>query len=200
VIATARAPARADALAALAARSPGVAILPMDVADDGSVAGAAAALAGRRIDVLVNNAGVMGPKGQGVFALDPGAFLDVLQVNTVAPFRVLAAFRRALASPAKVVTMTSTMGAFAGGGAGYLAYRASKAALNRGMLAAAGELRGHGITAVVMHPGWVRTDMGGPGATLAPDEAARGIAATIDRIGPGDAGRFLNWDGGTAEF
>jgi NAD(P)-dependent dehydrogenase (short-subunit alcohol dehydrogenase family) len=197
VIAGVRDPASAGALRALGAR---VEVVPLDVADARSVAAAAAAVGGRPIDVLVNNAGVYGPKRQGAFDLDPDAFLATLAVNSVGPFRVLQAFRRNLGRGAKVVTISSTMGSFERGGAGYAAYRASKAAVNRAVAATAGELAGHGIVSVVMHPGWVRTDMGGAGADLSVEESATGILRTIDGLGAADAGRFFEWDGRRAPW
>jgi NAD(P)-dependent dehydrogenase (short-subunit alcohol dehydrogenase family) len=197
VVAGARDPASAEALRAIGAA---VEIVRLDVADGASVAAAAAALRDRRIDVLVNNAGVYGPKRQGAFDLDPDAFLATLAVNAVGPFRVLQAFRSNLGRGAKVVTISSTMGSFERGGAGYAAYRASKAAVNRAVAATAGELAGHGVVSVVMHPGWVRTDMGGAGADLSVEESAAGILRTVDRLTAADAGRFFEWDGRRAPW
>jgi NAD(P)-dependent dehydrogenase (short-subunit alcohol dehydrogenase family) len=182
-------------------------LLEMEVTDSASVAAAAAALGGQPVDVLVNNAGVYGPRPQGPLDVDLAAFADTLAVNTVAPFRVLQAFApnlieaaRTRGVPAKVATISSTMGSVTGTSTGFLAYRASKAAVNKAVQASAGDLAARGIVSVVIHPGWVRTDMGGPGADISVEESATGIIATIDRLTAGDAGSFLNWDGSRAPW
>lgn len=201
VIASARDPGAAPELAALAGER--LTILAMDVTSDASVAAAAAAVTGRPVDVLVNNAGVYGPKAQGGLDVDLDGFLETLAVNTVAPFRVLRAFAPNLAAAgrgAKCVTISSTMGSLAGGSTGVVAYRASKAAVNKAVQASARELLSRGIVSVVMHPGWVRTDMGGAGADLSVDEATRGIVKTIDALSETHAGAFISWDGRPAAW
>lgn len=197
VIAAARDPGAAE-LMGLASRHPALSTVAMDVTSDASVAAAAERFRGQPIDVLINNAGSYGPKQQGAFDVDLDGFLATLAVNTVAPFRVLRAFRAnltAAAPSAKVVTISSSMGAFSGTGTGTLAYRASKAGVNKAVQAVAGELLGHGVISIVMHPGWVRTDMGGPAATLSVAEATTAIVRAIDRLTAKNAGQFLNYDG-----
>jgi NAD(P)-dependent dehydrogenase (short-subunit alcohol dehydrogenase family) len=201
VIATAREPETARDLAALAGER--LTILAMDATSDASVAAAAARVAGRPVHVLVNNAGVYGPKAQGALDVDLDGFLETLAVNTVAPFRVLRAFAPNLTAAgrgAKCVTISSTMGSLSGAATGVIAYRASKAAVNKAVQASARELLARGIVSVVMHPGWVRTDMGGAGADLSVEEATAGIVSTIERLTEKDAGAFLAWDGRTAAW
>jgi NAD(P)-dependent dehydrogenase (short-subunit alcohol dehydrogenase family) len=78
---------------------------------------------------------------------------------------------------------------------GEYSYAASKAALNMVTRVLAGNMRGEGITAVMISPGWVKTDMGGPNARLEPAESARGLLSVIDGLTPADSGRFLSYDG-----
>jgi NAD(P)-dependent dehydrogenase (short-subunit alcohol dehydrogenase family) len=203
VIATARDTAAAVELSRLAETQPTLTVLAMDATSDPSVAAAAAEIAGRPVHVLVNNAGVYGPKAQGGLDVDLDGFLDTLSINTVAPFRVLRAFAPNLAAAgrgAKFVVISSTMGSITAASTGVIAYRASKAAVNKAVQASARELLGRGIVSVVMHPGWVRTDMGGAGADLSVEEATAGIVATIGKLTEADAGRFLAWDGRPAAW
>lgn len=195
VVAGTRDPLGAEALQRLAARHPALELLPLDVTDAASVAAAKATLGARPIDVLVNNAGVYAERGKGALEADPEAFLATLAVNSVAPIRMIKALADNLTPGAKVVTISSRMGSLTLGSTGEFVYRASKAAVNKAIQAIAPELAGRGVTAVVMHPGWVRTDMGGRGADLEVGEATAGLMATIDRLTPKDAGTFLNWNG-----
>jgi NAD(P)-dependent dehydrogenase (short-subunit alcohol dehydrogenase family) len=101
-----------------------------------------------------------------------------------------------------VVTVSSGLGSLGslaqqsgtGSGLGY-AYRTSKAAVNMAMLALAREVQPRGITVVILNPGWVRTDMGGPNAKLSPEESIAGMRRVIADLTPADAGRFLSHDG-----
>ena len=88
------------------------------------------------------------------------------------------------------------MGSIAENSSGnFYAYRASKAALNMVMKTLALDLAGQGITAVALSPGWVRTDMGGPNAPLAPAEAIAGMRAVLDKVSLNDSGKFFHFDG-----
>lgn len=197
VIAACREPARADELAALkTAHGEALAIIAIDVTSARSVASAAEALAGP-IDVLVNNAGIYGPRDrQGALDMDFEAFEDVLRVNTVAPLRVAQAFLpQVTAAKGKIITISSQMGSVTTPSTGALAYRASKAAVNKVMQGFAAEVRGRDVTCVVMHPGWVRTDMGGSGASLSVDQSTSGIVKVIDGLRLADTGSFRNFDG-----
>lgn len=197
VIAGCRRLEAADQLAALAAAHPGrEETRPLDVADPASVAALVEGLGSRRVDLLLNNAGVLGSR-QSVDDLDFDAWLEVLRVNTLAPMRLALASRPHLGrSPApRIVTISSQMGALARPRGGSYAYRSSKAALNKAMQGLALDLADDGITVVVMHPGWVRTDMGGPEAEISVTESSEGIFRIVTRLGPQDSGRFLQWNG-----
>lgn len=206
VLAGCRAPARAPGLQQLADQhGDRLMILPLEVTDTASVAAAVqqarAALDG--VDVLLNNAAVnpgdrevAGPDG--LRLLDAAAALDVLHVNVFAPLVVAQAFLpllRAGTQP-RVVNISSGAGSLTRKTAGgdYV-YAASKAALNMVTRTFAANVRAEGVTAIMLDPGWVQTDMGGPNAQLAPETSARGILTVIDGLTPSDVGRFLRYDG-----
>jgi NAD(P)-dependent dehydrogenase (short-subunit alcohol dehydrogenase family) len=173
-------------------------VLALDVTDAASVKDAAGALQGEPIDVLLNNAGVGGPPNQRLGNLDYAAWAKVLDANTLGPMRVVEAFVGNVAKSAqkKIVTVTSGMGSIednTSGGA--YAYRSSKAAVNIVMKSLAIDLEARGIICVVVNPGWVRTDMGGPRGTLAPAESIKALRSLIASLKPKDSGKFLNYNG-----
>lgn len=171
---------------------------PLDVADAGSIARLAAGLAGRPIDLLINNAGIFGQRDAALGRMDYESWLRVLVTNTLGPVRVLEALLASLrAGRARtVVTVSSVMGSLARvAGPGALPYRSSKAAVNMAMRSIAQELAPEGFTVVLVHPGWVRTDMGGPGAAIDVETSVRGLVALIDRLQPADSGRFFDYTG-----
>ena len=174
-----------------------VTLLAIDVTDDDAIAVSKARVGAAPIDLLINNAGVIGPDRQSALDMDYRGFADTLAVNTIAPLRVIAAFLPNLrqAAAAKVVTISSVMGSLAASGPDRLAYRASKAAVNMAMRGVAAELQPHGIAVLTMHPGWVRTDMGGPNAAVAPEDSAAGILRQIARLSLADTGRFVDYQG-----
>ncbi|HYE52237.1 MAG TPA: SDR family oxidoreductase [Azospirillaceae bacterium] len=196
VVATARDPGRAEALRAV----PGVDVRPLDVRDPAAIADFAAGLKDLTVDVLVNNAGVLGPEPdrQDARHLDPEGWVETMRVNALAPVLLTLALRPALARAARprVATISSVMGSVAGSTAGgRYAYRMSKAAVNMGNRSLSLDLRGDGIACIVMHPGWVQTDMGGSGAPVAPADSAAGIRRVIDGLTLDDTGRFLDYRG-----
>lgn len=205
VFAGSRSPEEATDLRALAERQPmHVSVLRLDVTDAESVQAAVATIQREThaLDLLVNNAGISGGGRQDAFgALDRRRMLDVLHVNAVAPVLLVQealAVLKAGQHP-KVVNLTSQLGSIgrvAGPGTWY-SYRASKAALNMITRLLAFELAPEGLAVAVLHPGWVRTDMGGNKAPLAPEEAVRGMLHVIEQLQPEDGGTFLTWDGDT---
>jgi len=199
VVACCRQPDAAGDLHALRATHPNVEIHALTVNDADSVAALAARLEGQRIDVLVNNAGTMGPTGaqQSAFQMDYDGWAETFAINTIAPVRLLHALRPNLerADFGKAVTITSQMGAISVDMRFALAYCASKAAVNKVMRLMAPEFAEIGIVVSLIHPGWVRTDMGGADADIAPEESATGILAVIDGLGRNDGGTFFSWNG-----
>lgn len=199
VHATCRDPASADDLERLAGASGGaVSVLALDVTDGDSIGHAAAGLGGEAIDLLLNSAGVGGSGKQSFGAIDYDAWAETLGVNTLGPMRVAEAFVDHVGGSQRklMVAITSGMGSLADiTSGGSVIYRSSKAALNMAMRTLALDLAPQGIRCVVVNPGWVRTDMGGANATLAPSESVGAIRDLIEALGPEQTGEFLNYDG-----
>lgn len=195
VIATCRRPEQAADLAAVAGA---VAIHRLDVTDFAQIEQLARALDGTAIDILVNNAGVYGPRVVPYDFVDYAVWADVLRTNTMAPLKLSAVFSKHVARSGRrlIVTITSIMGSVAHNTAGgaYI-YRSSKAALNAVVRSLAIDLRGKEIIAVAVHPGWVRTDIGGSGATLDAVDSVQAMRALFTRLTARDSGRFFNYDG-----
>lgn len=197
VIAACRDPESADSLAALAVEDC-LEIVALDVGDPASVGACVKRLSGRPIDVLLNNAGVM-QRESGVDDIDYDFWLHTFAINTLAPVRLAAALKPNLfASPLpRVVTVSSQMGSLARGKAGSMSYRSSKAAINMAMRSLAEEWRDDGIAVSTVHPGWVRTDMGGSDADLAPEKSAADLVRLIMGLTMANTSSFLNHDGTT---
>lgn len=191
VVATARSD---EGLARL--RALGCEAWPLDLLDAASVAGLGWRLDGERFDAVILNAGIYGPRTQGLETPTQNDFDAVMRTNVLGPMRVLPQLETALASGAKLMVLSSMMGSIGqrSSSTGWL-YRASKAALNSVLRDAALSLGPRGITCVAVHPGWVRTDMGGPNASLAPEDSVAGLRKLLARLTPDDNGHFLNHDG-----
>jgi NAD(P)-dependent dehydrogenase (short-subunit alcohol dehydrogenase family) len=173
-------------------------MLTLDVTDPASVGAAAAELDGKAIDLLLNNAGVMGARGQTIGNVDYEAWAKVLDANTMGPMRVSEAFVDHVARSDRklIVTLTSGMGSLADNtSGGSIGYRSSKAAVNMVMRSLAIDLAPRGITCVVVNPGWVQTDMGGPHATITASESVTKLRRVIETLGPAKSGKFFNYDG-----
>jgi len=154
------------------------------------------------IDVLINNAGVIGPDRQSPTDMDYAGFADTLTVNTIAPLAVANALLpqlRAGTSP-KIITLSSQMAWMGYRRADRIAYRASKAAVNKVMQGLATMLEPDNIPVAVIDPGWVRTDMGGADADEDPAAVALGILAIMERLGIADTGKFFQFSGEERPF
>lgn len=200
VVAACRRPDDAAELKALSEAAGGrVQVQAVDVADAASVAALKAAVGGRPLDLVIAGAGVYGGDRQDMGNLDYDLWMEVLRVNTLGPVRVAEAFADNLAAApgAKLVAVTSLMGSIADSSGGAIIYRSSKAALNMAFKSVAISLKPRGITAMVMHPGWVRTDMGGGNAPTTPEQSIRGMRQVIDALTPQDAGTFRDFTGKT---
>ena len=169
----------------------------LDVTNGLKVASLARELAGEGIDILINNAGLRGPK-TGFGETDYDEWAAVLQVNTLAPLRMVERFVGLIEQSERklVVNISSIMGSIADNSSGgeYI-YRSSKAALNMVTKSLANDLAGRGITVVSFHPGWVKTDMGGEGAAITPSESVSDMRQVLDGLTPEQSGRFFNYDG-----
>ena len=192
VIGTARDAADARELAALAGR-----VEPLDVTDAGSVAALAGRLDGVPIDILVNNAGVFDRRDTAIDTVDFDAVQRTFAVNAFGPLRVVQALLPNLRAGQRklVVNMSSELGSIEDSNGRWYAYRASKSALNQFNRVLSAELAPEGFTCVVLHPGWVRTDMGGPAASLSPEESVRGLVGLIAALQATDNGRFYDFRG-----
>lgn len=210
VLACARDPAGATALHGAAAAAGGrVSLHPLDVADHAAIDRLAAQLADAAIDVLINCAGTMGAGNFAAQGLAFGRFGTtdyadwerVLRINVLGPMKMAEAFvaQVARSEQRKIVTLTSILGSIARNTRGSLyGYRSSKAAVNAVMRSMSIDLAAsHGIAATTLHPGWVRTDMGGPSADIDAQTSVTGMRRVIDALTVDTAGRYWMYDGST---
>ena len=199
-----RNPAQADALAALAAQSAGTITLhTLDVSKPEQIDALAQEFRGTPIDMLVNNAGLLGctideqePATFGT--IDYEAWAEVHAINTMAPLRVAEAFvDHVAASEMKLMFFMSThMGSITDlADGGLYPYRSSKAALNLLVKALSIDLAPRGVRTLAVHPGWVSTDMGSAAAPVTPPESIAGIRRVVAAYGDGQTGRFFQYDG-----
>jgi NAD(P)-dependent dehydrogenase (short-subunit alcohol dehydrogenase family) len=199
VFACCRDPQAASELRDLAGPAGGrVSLHRLDVADRSQIDALARELKDEPLDVLLNNAGVYGPDKVALGRIDYAAWEHVLAVNTLAPLKMAECFVDNVARSGRKIlaSVSSTMGSIARNAEGrHYYYRSSKAALNMAVKSLAIELKPRGIIAVVLCPGWVRTDMGGPNAPLAPEQSIAGLRRVLAGLGPNDSGKFLSYDG-----
>lgn len=192
VIGTARDPADAKELSAVAKR-----VEQLDVTDAASVAALARRLDGVAIDILVNNAGMFDRRDVTVDTVDFGIMERTFAVNTLGPLRVVQGLLPNLRQGKRkvIVNMSSQLGSIENSNGRWYAYRSSKAALNQVNKILSVELGPEGFICTVLHPGWVRTDMGGENATYSPQESVSGLIAVIEKLKPSDNGRFFDFKG-----
>jgi len=193
VIATSRTPETAEALRSL---GDAVALHRLDVADFAAVAALGSELGRETIDVLIANAGVAGPRGMTPESVDAAGWGDTFRVNAMAPLALAGAFKTQVArsEQRKMIAITSRLGSMAANAEGGMyAYRASKAALNAVWRSFA--LDHPELIAAVLHPGWVRTDMGGKQAALSVEESVAGLRRVIAGLDKARSGGFYNYDG-----
>lgn len=204
VFAACRAPANAAGLLALAGQYAGISIHTLDVADFAQADALAAELAGEGIDLLLNNAGVFGDTGgRGFGNLDYAAWEHTLRINVMAPMKLAEAFVPHLqrGQGRLIATVSSLMGSLADNtSGGSILYRSSKAGVNAAMKSLAIDLQPRGIGVLILHPGWVKTDMGGPNALIEVEESIAGMRRVLDEFTPQQSGGFVRYDGQTAPW
>lgn len=184
-----------DPLSGRAASEAGAEVYVCDMADVNSIQRLGASLRGVEIDVVLANAGVYGER-QSFGAVDPDEFLRVMRTNALGPLKLAEALAGNLAGRKVFAAMSSKMGSIAENSSGnFYAYRASKAALDMVVKGLSLDLKDQGVTAIALSPGWVRTDMGGPSAPLDAPTAVAGMKKVLDRLQPGDSGKFFHYDG-----
>lgn len=200
VVACCRKPAAAEALNRLTAQYPDqTTVHALDVTDHAQVDQLAQTLSEQPVDLLINNAGVYPPaRGDALGETDYTAWQHAFAVNTMAPLKITEAFIRQIArSELKtIVTITSKMGSIADnrGGGSYI-YRSSKAGVNIVMKSLSIDLNPKRIITILLHPGWVKTDMGGPGALITAEQSVTGMRRVIGNLTLQDSGKFYAFDG-----
>ncbi len=192
--ATARNPDQAEALHAL----PDTKVYRLDVTSQDSIEAFAEEVKGLPIDHLINNAGIMGPREVTLGETQRADWLEVLGVNTVAPWLVTERLIANLeaGSGARSAVISSQLGSITNAFLGWpWLYAVSKAGVNMVMRQLSLELGEKGIVSLAVHPGWVRTDMGGSEADISPQEAADGIFKLISGSTPEMNGAFFAYNG-----
>ena len=186
-----------------------VRVLLGDLSDGTCLQKFASELSGEHIDVLINNAGVMGDSNfhqgggerQSLVDFDRDEWRKVFEINLFTPVQVISLFSEHLSDNAKVVTISSDMGSISGNqSGGWFAYRASKAAVNSLMKSVAISLTKRGIPAVALHPGWVRTEMGGPDAHIDTETSVKGMMKIINNLSMQQSGGFFAYDGSVLPY
>ena len=172
----------------------GVRVEKLDMRDLDAVAGFGGRL--DALDLLIANAGTYGPK-DAENAEDAEAWLETMRVNTVAPYLLARSVLPLVeASRGKLVAISTRMGSIEDNSSGgFVAYRSSKTALNMAWRNLALDVKRSGVIAVMFHPGWVKTRMGGAGAPLQPEESIAGMRRVIESLAPADSGNFFGHDG-----
>ncbi len=208
VIATCRNPENAKELLSLADSSAKLnksnneygtlSVHPLDVRNSELLEALKAFLSNRPIDVLFNNAGVHALNASRFGDCDDNAWEEAVQVNLLAPMKMMEHFvdNVAISDMRIIANLSSKMGSMADNGSGgSYAYRATKAALNAVTVSAAQDLKHRDITVMILHPGWVRTDMGGPHGELSVEHAVTLLLELINNADMSYSGRFLDIDG-----
>lgn len=177
-------------------------VIRLDVLQAGAPKTLDQQLDGVRLDVAIIVAGVAGPDSNGMEPPDPAEFDRVMRTNVLAAMQMMPVIASALGGQgSKLVALSSRMGSIGGASSASMwLYRASKAALNSVVKSASLELGQRGIVCMALHPGWVRTDMGGPNADLSVEESVTSMRHVIDAANRSHNGRFLNYNGEQLEW
>lgn len=211
VIACCRNPAGAEALNELANASEGrIRVEALDLSDHGSIDTLAQKYDGQPVDILINNAAVVGPRDpnmeqiyrQKFGTIDYDAWMDVFRINTMGPLKVMEAFASNidLGQEKKIIAISSSMSSNGENLSPVYLYSSCKAALNRVMTMTASSLKERGVIAVALCPGHVRTDLGGEQAAVSVDESASGLREVIANLTMARTGTFTRFDGETVPW
>ena len=194
VIATCRDPSNASKLNQLVKNSESLEIYPLEVSNTDQIHELVSKLKNKPIDVLINNAGIHRSCTLG--SIDKQAWLESFAINSIAPYELTIHLLDNIlqGSLKKVISITSKMGSIDDNtsGGSYI-YRSSKTALNSIMRSLEHDLGHHGIATLTLHPGWVKTDMGGMGAWINVDESVAGMIKQIEKLNLSNAGRYVDY-------
>jgi len=199
VFATCRSPENAHALNKMVHQfNEQINVIPLDVTRKKHIEALSATLKNQPIDILFNNAGIYGPTDAIFGNTQPDDWLETFRVNTIAPLKIIEALidNISRSQDKTIVTITSKMGSIEDNGSGgsYI-YRSSKAALNAVLKSVAIDLAPKGIKVLLIHPGWVKTEMGGLNAEISTEQSVRGISRVIHNTTINDSGTFSEYDG-----
>ncbi len=199
VHAACRDPNNATRLSVLADKHPELlTVHTLDVSNTEQITALKTDIGDTPIDVLLNNAGVYGGESAEFGNSNTEVWLDTFNINVISPMKIMEAFVDNVANSEQkiIASMSSKMGSIADNtSGGSYAYRSTKTALNTVMVSAAHDLKPKGITALMLHPGWVRTDMGGPNGELSVEESATSLRKTLTNASIKDTGKFFEIDG-----
>ncbi|MGH8507315.1 MAG: SDR family oxidoreductase [Gammaproteobacteria bacterium] len=199
VFATCRNPEQAMALNLIASASQErITVHRLDITNRKQINDVVSAIGETPIDLLLNNAGIDGQRNSQFGATDEARWLEAFRVNSIAQLKIMEAFIGSIARGKKrmIVCVGSKMASMSeNSSGGSYVYRSTKAALNAIVRSAAIDLRSKDIAVVVVHPGWVRTDMGGLNAQIDAADSVRRLRVLVDKITLADSGKFLNMDG-----
>ena len=199
VFAAVRAPSEAVELHALAAGHRGqIDVLPYEASDPGAPAQLKAALGDIALDLLFANAGDIGGKSQSFGSVDVDAVLRLIRINALAPLKLAEALADNVARSERrlMAFQSSLMGSIGDNSSGgHYEYRLAKNALNMIARGVSVDLKPRGVIAVALHPGWVRTRMGGASAPVPLEQSVTGQQRVLDALTQADSGRFFNYDG-----
>ena len=199
VIACCRNPKKADKLTALSKQYKNIMIHKLDVEDFNDIENLKETLKKTKIDILLNNAGIYGgQKGQFFGKIDYKSFKNTFKVNTLAPLKICETFIEQIKNSDKktVAIITSMMGSISLNKDGKeFIYRVTKCAANMVVKCLANELQNDEVTVLAIHPGWVKTDMGGKDAPVTPEESAKGIYNILTKADKSTTGKFLDFQG-----
>ena len=171
-------------------------IIPLDMSDTNSIETFCKQiqnLTNSKIDILINNAAVRGEKGNPGIP-DPKVIRETFNINAIGPVMLIKYLADSLYGT-KIINITSGIGSISRTTSGDLSYRMSKAALNMAGRNLHIEMKEHNTIIVQIHPGWVRTDMGGMNAAISTEESAKGIVNSIENLTPNQSGTFFDYKG-----
>lgn len=196
VIACVRDPDSATELNKIAKKGD-VTLEKMELGDFDSITAMRKRVGDQPIDIIINNAGWVGGSKQGIDDVDIAEWHRTLDINTIGPLILAREFKSNLAASGdgKLMNVSSQLAASTWPMGGMLVYSTTKAALSKITQVLAIDWKDEPITVAVMHPGWVKTDMGGPHAELTPEESAEGIRNVIKGLAKADSGKFYKWNG-----